>query len=275
MNTVVFDIGATTTRIAASRDLQSFSEPIVYYTPADYEEALAVFLKHVASLEKPDLVVGGLPGVVNSKVGMLARSHLKAWEGKPFGSAVSSQVGSKVVLENDAALVGLGEAVFGAGKENEIVVYITVSTGVGGVRVVHKKIDSKSRGFEPGRQIIYADRVAKDFHAATLEGNISGREIQKQFGQIPSNIHDMSVWTKIERELAIGLHNTVAFWSPDCIVLGGGLVLHADLSLERVARQMQSLHDDYAEPPRLLKASLGEFGGLYGSLVLAGQVSVL
>jgi glucokinase len=51
---------------------------------------------------------------------------------------------------------GLGEAVFGAGKGREIVVYMTISTGVGGARIVGGKIDASAMGFEPGHQIIDA-----------------------------------------------------------------------------------------------------------------------
>ena len=60
-------------------------------------------------------------------------------------------------LANDSDLDGLGEATVGAGKGFNIVAYITVSTGIGGVRIVGGKIDVSTYGFEPGHQIIDAD----------------------------------------------------------------------------------------------------------------------
>src|SRR3989339_806271 len=43
--------------------------------------------------------------------------------------------GAPAVIENDAAVVGLGEARYGAGKSYEIVAYLTISTGVGGAKI--------------------------------------------------------------------------------------------------------------------------------------------
>lgn len=84
-------------------------------------------------------------------------------------------------LANDADLVGLGEAVYGAGKGYKVVAYFTVSTGVGGARIVNKRIDKGVFSFEPGWQYVYGqglnscNRQMYDF----LEFFVSGTALAK------------------------------------------------------------------------------------------------
>jgi len=72
-----------------------------------------------------------------------------------------------VFIENDASIVGLGEAVSGAGMGEEIVVYITVSTGVGGTRIVSGEIDEHAYGFEPGHELINMQDSLEDLVSGT------------------------------------------------------------------------------------------------------------
>jgi len=87
-----------------------------------------------------------------------------------------------VFLRNDTAIVGLGEAHAGAGKGHEIVVYITVSTGVGGVRIIKGEIAKNQFGFEIGHQIIDLDgSVCPSCEKPVdLENMISGRATEQR-----------------------------------------------------------------------------------------------
>jgi glucokinase len=122
--------------------------------------------------------------VVDKQAKKLVKSpHLPKWVDKPLGSRLEKALGVKVLLENDAALAALGEAVFGAGRRAEIVGYLTISTGIGGARVVDGRIDKKSVGFEPGHMIIdVGNKVGywEDFASGTaMEKNLqseAGRE---------------------------------------------------------------------------------------------------
>src|SRR6185436_9338463 len=102
-------------------------EPRIGETPKSPAEIL-VKLKEVSdelvAEAKLDAVYGGL----SRKLG-LDQSELNKLFNCP------------VYLENDAALCGLGEASVGAGQGSKIMVYLTISTGVGGARIVGGKID--------------------------------------------------------------------------------------------------------------------------------------
>src|SRR3989338_3935569 len=151
MNSILFDIGGTKTRVAYSVDGQSFEEPTVFETVKNYEEGIRVFIeniKKVANEREIKNIVGGIAGPFDeNKRTLVGSPNLKDWISKPFKQTLEKELNTKVYIENDSAMVGLGEANFGAGKNHRIVAYITISTGVGGARIIEEKLDEKSIGF--------------------------------------------------------------------------------------------------------------------------------
>ena len=108
------------------------------------------------------------------------------------------------MLENDAALVGLGEATDGAGKGSAILAYVTISTGVNGARIVDGQIDRATYGFEIGEQYV-------DDSARTFEELVSGRAIAARFNIPPRELgKDHPVWDELARFTARALHNAIA-----------------------------------------------------------------
>lgn len=256
---LLFDIGGTNTRMAVSRGGESFEEPVIFQTPSGFDEAISLFKKTALELTGGGLtaIVGGLPGILNKdKSSLLDAPNLKDWSGKPIKSELEKAFGAPVFLENDAALAALGEAVYGAGRGKRIVAYFTVSTGVGGARVVDGVIDRSAFGFEPWRQIIDGTH--------RLGYYISGNGIRKRFGKAPEDIDDSSVWEEAERWLAVGINNAIAFWSPDIIVVGGTVAMRR-FSLERVAARLRDIAN-FPELPEIVPAELGDKAGLYGAL---------
>ena len=80
------------------------------------------------------------------------------------------------------ALGGLGEANFGQYKDEKIIAYIAIGTGVGGVRIVDSQIDRNSQGFEPGHQIIVIG--GKDCHCGGkghFEAYVGGYYLERDF----------------------------------------------------------------------------------------------
>jgi len=168
-NSVLFDIGATKIRMAYSLDGEIFETPKVFETPKGYEEILKTFIstaKELAGGREIKVIVGGMsrsiPGLIEEK----------------FRDDLVETFGVTVFIENDAAIVGLGEATWGAGRGSEIVAYITVSTGVGGAKIVNGKIDEYAVGFEPGKQIIDIDTKNRQAPAGDNRPGNLGRACQ-------------------------------------------------------------------------------------------------
>jgi fructokinase len=274
----LFDIGGTSTRIAVSRDLQSFDEPIRFDTPQSYEEGIAAIenaIKKLRGSEKITRVAGGIRGPLNSdRSGIGYDDVLTDWQGKSLISDLFQSVDALVFLENDAGLAGLGEAHFGAGKGFPIVAYHTISTGMGGVRIVDEKIDRNNMGFEPGHQIIDADQtLCPTCASADLEDYISGSALEARFHKKPYDIPQTDpVWDELAHWLAHGLKNTIVYWSPDAVVLGGSMIVgDPHIRLSDIKRHTEALLGDLLPCPVIKDATLGDVGGLYGAMVLLSQ----
>lgn len=265
MTSLLLDIGGTHIRAALS-DGNTLLRKEVIDTPKVFENAIFALSKLKDTLEINTSLTHtlcGIAGVLEKEKNQLFVSpNLADWEHQPLKSNLQDIFKSNVVLENDAALAGLGEAVYGAGKNATIVMYYTIGTGVGGARIVNKKIDSKVYGFEPGRQIV----DIQDKTNNKLEDFVGGRSITKTTGQSPSDIIDKRFWGNVEKTLAVGLYNSILHWSPEVVILGGGLINQALLSVDRIAQNVSEINTMYPEIPVFIKSKLQDESGLYGAL---------
>ncbi|MDB5237775.1 MAG: hypothetical protein JWM46_45 [Candidatus Kaiserbacteria bacterium] len=268
---IVADVGSTNTRIARSRDLETFDEPVIYKTPHVYEEGIRTFIAHALELarsEPIEYVALGLPGALNTdKRSLFNAPFLGGWNKYPIAEDLENALSTRVVLENDTALVGLGEAVSGAGAGANIMVYITVSTGINGVRTVGGVIDPSVYGFETGHQYLFIDNEPKD-----LCDLISGTAVVEKYHIQPKELgKGAPVWDEFARYLAFGLHNTILHWSPDRIVLGGSMFNEIGISIDAVRSHLEEIMHIFPTIPVLAHSGLGDVGGLYGGLTLLKQ----
>jgi len=269
MNTLLpyllFDIGGTNTRLGFSRDGSTIADTRTFKTPKNFEEGVVAIVQTAREMmgeEKPLIACGGFAGVLTRDNTAIVHSpHLPQWDGKALVDELSLQLGIHIKLENDTAMVGLGESCYGAGKEYNIMAYVTISTGVNGVRVVGKKIDITQYGFEIGHQIIDLD---KSSGRATFEEFVGGAAIERRFGRAPQDIDDPAFWEEMARLVSVGLTNTILHWSPEVVVIGGSM--HKKLSIERIKMNLKNNITIYPELPVIAKSSLGDLGGLWGAL---------
>lgn len=278
MTYVLFDIGGTKTRIAFSNDLKTLDKVVNFKTPAAFSEGMKKVVDTIlANAKSADVkaISGGIRGLLeDDKTGIHNDSVLSKWAGKSIVAALQKEFPVPVYLENDSAMAGLGEAVYGAGKGLEIVAYHTVSTGVGGVKIEDGEIDHASTGFEPGHQILDIDRtVLGDEIEPTLENLVSGTAIEHRFGVKPYEIPQTDVlWEELAEYLAQGLRNTILYWSPDVIVLGGSMVIgDPKIMVESVRKYTVASLDSFVPCPFITEAKLGDEAGLYGALALLNK----
>lgn len=264
---LLFDVGGTKTRIAVSKYGKSLNSTKIIPTPKNAEQGIRIIAgiaKEFAQGEKIKAAAGGFAGTLDqNKTKLFGARNLPGWVGKPLAQTLQKTLGAPVFLENDAALAGLGEATVGVGKGSKILAYLTVSTGVGGARIVSGRIDEKTFGFEPGQQIIEGGH--------TLEWFISGKELEKRLGKQTREIKDSPTKEKLARYLAIGVNNIIVHWSPDVIVLGGSVM--NIISLARVRFYLKKVFKTRAvRPPVIKRAVLGDLSGLHGALIYLKQM---
>jgi predicted NBD/HSP70 family sugar kinase len=264
---LLLDVGGTKIRIASS-DGQSLDKEEILETPQYYLSAIKLIKDTLAKSYKSKkftAAVMGLPGPMDPKKTMLINAtNIADWNNQPIKNTLQDLINAPVFLENDAALVGLGEAMHGAGVGKRIVSYLTISTGVGGSRIVNGKIDENSLGFEPGAQIIAPEGVK-------LDGLISGNALEKFHGKKSEDIDDPEVWDKVAKVLSIGINNTLVFWSPDIVVLGGSV--SKSINIDSVRKYTKETVKIFPKIPPITKAKLGDLGGLYGGMAYLNQIN--
>lgn len=268
---LVFDVGGTNMRVAVSSDGKTLSSTKIVPTPKDFEQGIQALKQTADELsggQKIQSLAGGLAGPLDKDKTMLVKSpHIGGWVNKPFTKELEKALEAPVHLENDADLATLGEALFGVGVGKNIVVYLTISTGVGGGRVVNKQIDTNALGFEPGHQIIVTfGEPCNCGGKGHLESYVSGSGLERIYGQKAEDITDPKIWDQVTKYLAIGLNNTIVHWSPDIVILGGSVMKSVDL--EEVKKYLKEYLTIFPAPPEITRAKLGDQAGLFGALSL-------
>ncbi|MEY4747148.1 MAG: hypothetical protein RLZZ416_197 [Candidatus Parcubacteria bacterium] len=258
-------------RIAGSDDLEHFSDPRIVPTPQTYEEGVSVFTETTLAIAGASIqaVSIGIAGVLShDRTSLLRARNLPLWGGHRVAEDFGKILGTNVYLENDTAMVGLGEVAAGGGKGASIVAYITVSTGVGGARIVDGVIDHVHFTFEPGGQYLSMGPDAR-----TLEDLVSGSAIAEKYAKHPREIEkDSPLWEELARIFAYGLHNTILHWSPERVVLGGSMFNEIGIPIDRVRFHLQGIMRKFPEIPEIVHSSLGDLGGIHGGLARLKQL---
>lgn len=277
---VLFDIGGSKTRVGVSDDLSKLTNNVAFDTPkkcADGVKKIVEEAKKLAGDQKIRMIAGGIRGVLDGdKEGIIEDPGgvLNDWIDEPIVSKLKKALDAEVYLENDAALAGMGEAVYGAGAGHEIVVYHTISTGVGGAKIEDGMIDDYRQGFEPGHQILDVDHtILGEDVEPTLENLVSGKAVEERMGMKPYDIaQDDALWDQLAYYLAHGLRNSILYWSPDVIVLGGSMIVgDPRILLDNITKYTNQVLGDVADVPLILDATLGDEGGLYGAMAVLQQ----
>lgn len=262
MSTFLFDIGGTNTRCAIATS-DGISDPIVFRTAASFEGEMELF-KGVVEEHFPEVaferVVGCIAGRVDESGVIFGARNLANWTGCDFDDALGAIFNAPVHIENDGALVGLGEAVYGAGKDFSRVAYVTVSTGVGGALIVNESIDYTHSELAVGRIVVGEQ---------DLEESISGTAVRKKFGIHPKDLSDEGERSTLATIFADGLATLVEAWTPEVVVCGGSMIVGENpIPLEVVSASLQERGIDIP----IKKALLKDVGGLWGGKALSERL---
>lgn len=144
MKTIGIDIGGTQLRAAIFDEEKHLLDK--YVVPnnqsKDAKENTDKLISYILKQEGPFEGIGiGCPGPISIRTGkILNPPNLPAWWDFDIAKYIEEKTKIKTLLNNDANVAGLSEALLGAGKGYESVFYITISTGVGGAYVYQGKL---------------------------------------------------------------------------------------------------------------------------------------
>ncbi|MCL6625891.1 ROK family protein [Alicyclobacillus shizuokensis] len=231
----------------------------------------------------------GAPGPLNPHTGtVLGPPNLPGWDHIPLRDKLHEVYGLPVYLENDANAAAIAEHRFGAGQGSRQMVYITVSTGIGGGVVVDGQVRQGAAGgfAEIGHMIV--DPAGARCHCGNrgcLEAVASGTAIARMASEAfrrdltAEQVAELAArGDKKARQvldtafsyLGIGLVNIVNLYDPDLIVIGGGVARIGPPLFDALHEAV--LHNyfrqSYGMDVPIVPAHLGTKAGVIGAAAL-------
>lgn len=207
------------------------------------------------------------------------------WANADLVGAVQAAFNVPIGFDTDVTGAALAEYRWGAGQGLNVVLYITVGTGIGGGVVMDGKPLQGLLHPEMGHFILPRNSEQDSFkgccpfHDNCFEGLASGTSMNARWGTTPSHLPvDHPAWELEAHYLALGLVAIICILSPQKILMGGGVMKHERL-FPLVRKHVQTYLNGYLHVPAILNEIetyiqpplLGDNTGVLGAFALAEQ----
>ncbi len=216
--------------------------------------------------------------------GYITTTPKPGWNNIDLLGKIKKELQIPIAFETDVNAAAFGEQYWNRdNRQLDPFLYMTVGTGIGvGVIVNGAPLHGLIHA-EAGHTTIPHDLI-KDpfpgicpFHGDCLEGLASGYSMYKRWGQFPESLPDSHPAWEIEADyLALALVNLIYAYSPQKIILGGGVFQHPGL-IQSVRSKVQSINNGYIQSNRISDQiddyiklpGLGNRSGALGAIALA------
>jgi glucokinase len=307
MGTIIaVDIGGTQMRAASyapEDDLKPIKQKKIATLASEaggFDRLTALIEEIWPEKETVDAIGIGSPGPLDPHTGyLLAPPNNPLWHNFPLAPNLSKHFNVKAFLDNDANLAGLAEYRFGAGKGHHHVLYLTVSTGIGGGVVIADKLLQGYHGLaaELGHTIVDPDGpLCACGHAGHLESFSSGPAIARYvLGELRAGVKsrlkpkdDLSArevaesaqqgdalsieaFRRAGEHLGIGVASFLHSFDPSIVIFGGGVSRAGPLLFDPFHESLKKrvFHPRYLENLVFAMAALKDDAGLLGARALA------
>ncbi len=265
-NILAIDVGGTKTLLASFDAGGKVTEKVKFPTPSIYQDFISELTKAVAGLTttKFEKCIIAMPARLDRRAGVAIAFGNLDWHDVPIVDDLEREFAIPVKVENDAKLAGLSEA--NLLPQYRKVLYLTVSTGIGGVMIINGKIDHNNQDAEYGHMLLEHEGSLQRW-----EHFASGKAIVAKFGKRADQIEDQSTWYVVARNIAIGLIDVIAATTPDAIVIGGGVGSHFAKFGDKLVEELKIYEDDLLHVPPVFGAQNAEEAVIYGCYILANQ----
>ena len=305
--TIGVDLGGTKMLVGVLAGTETLYEQRETSTGQTEEELVELLVREVLeALEaRPDAAAVGLgiPATIDHDTGVAVSAVNLPLADLPIRDLVSERVGLPVFVDNDANVAALAEHLYGAGRDAEDMVLLTIGTGIGGGIVLggevyrgatgagaelgHVVIDmngppcqgncrgrgcveTMASGTALGREGRAAAEADPDSALASMlaEGQeIDGRAVtEAALGGDPTAI---AVFELIGTRLGVALTSFANIFEPKVIVIGGGVMAAGDLLLDPARAELRARALRPMNEIPVLAAELGPDAGMIGAAALA------
>lgn len=306
------DIGGTKLAVGvATPDGSLLAERV---EPSRAHEGPDAMISRAVDLARAATRDAGVPVAEIGAVGIACGGPLDPWRGVvrnalnnpgwidiPIVRLVSDALGRPTYLDNDANAAALGEHRFGAGRRADHLVYLTISTGVGGGVILDGRLYRGANGNAAELGHISIDHRGRPCHCGSIgciEACCSGTNIAARTREALAATEEASrlravpldrltaadvtaavrdgdplaerIWGETTTMLGVGIVSIIHAFNPQLVILGGGVTRAGGLLFEPVRRVVEERAMPWLrEAVRVVPAELGERSGILGAVAVA------
>lgn len=262
---LAIDIGGTKTLVACLDKYGAIVEQHRFLTPPTYSTFIRELARIVDNLSTKDFVYAGVavPGLIDRTTGVGVACGNLPWRNVPIMRDISRLAHCPAVVENDANLAGLSEALLLQSKFDRVL-YITISTGIGTGIIIDQEIDPDFADTEGGHIIL-------EHHGRRQmwERFASGSAIVRRFGKRAQDIHDVKTWRIIAKDIATGVMDLIAVIQPEVIIFGGSVSNYYKQFEPYLKENLEHFATPLTPVPTLRKAQRPDEAVIFGCYHLA------
>lgn len=302
------DLGGTKISTALSDFQGNILNNVVVKTKAD-EGQIAVLNRIISTIElvidkegisidEIEAIGIGSPGPLNVRTGVIIETPNLPFKNFNIKKSIEDKFKVSVYLDNDANVATIGEFMFGAGRGKKNLVFMTVSTGIGGGAIINGNIyrGSTFNALEIGHTTINPKGPKCNCgNIGCLEVLASGTAIGKRGqevaeSEVKTSLKNYNKITSYEvfleagkgdkeakkirdkalNYLGIGVANVVSIFDPEMVIIGGGVTQVGDILFERVRKVVnERCFKVMSDNCDIVPAALGTSAGVVGAAALA------
>ena len=262
------DVGGTKTFVAHLSEDGTIEKQERLETSHDYPTFLTDLIAAIGKVHTDHTkgIVVALPAVIDHEHGVGQYFGNLPWENVPIKADLESRFPLPVTVENDAKLAGLSEAIL-IREDYRKVLYLTISTGIGGALIIDEEIAPALRTAEMGQMVLMFEGKYQ-----TWESFASGHAIRARYGKEAHEITDENIWQEIASLLAPGIFNLTAVIKPEVIVVGGGMGGHFSRYREELQTELAKYKNPLVPVPPIQQAQRPAEAVIYGCYQLAKRI---
>ncbi|HWE05970.1 MAG TPA: ROK family protein [Rhizomicrobium sp.] len=282
MHVLAIDIGGTKFSVAAfdgDQMVRRVSQPTDRAGSRDWMLARIAEIhsewKRDFAFERCGVGFGGPVNFASQRV--MLSTHVGGWRDFDLPAALREILGVPVIMDNDANVGALGEAVHGAGRGCSPLFYMTLSTGIGGGIYDNGQIwrGADSYGGEIGHLTIRPDGpecLCGSF--GCFERMCCGLWLERDHGKPAKDLmQDPEFVRRYVVDLALGLKACIMLLNPARIVIGGGISKAGGLLFDPLRAELRRQITSWsAARIDVVPAQLADDSVLYGALALVNQL---
>lgn len=266
-------------------------------------ERLAAAIEAILPPQGADVISVAAPGPLDPQSGIVfATPNIPGWVEFPLGAKLEQRFHIPTRLGNDANLAALGEWRYGAGQGYHDLLYLTISTGIGGGVIINDRLLLGARGLagELGHITVlpdgplcscgqrghleavasgpaiaaYVNEKLAEGRASILQpGHLTGRQVAEAARQ--GDELSREAFVRAGEYLGQALADFLHMFNPSIVILGGGVTQSSALFIEtlKASARRHIMDQNFLKDLVITTATLGDNAGLIGALV-QGQLKL-